>query len=209
MAGTRLSSFQSEATLAWIDEFAPYGVVTTDADLCVQSWNRWMETHSEFSAQRAIGHSIFDLFPDLKERNLVGRFYRALAGEVNVLASGLHGHFFPLPSTVREAEYKYMQQTARIAPLMLGKQTKGVIVVVEDVTQREFQASILRKQHKRDQILSWALAYLLKARNPRRTIRDVFFKVAEHLDFDTYFLYLFDGLSEKLKLHSVGGVSPR
>jgi len=199
---------QNEAMLAWIQEFAPYGVVTTDVDFRVQTWNHWMEIHSEFNSQRAIGRSLFELFPDLIERRLVERFHRALAGEINLLATALHEYLLPLSTTVRESGYQHMRQTARIAPLVLGEQTKGVIIVIEDVTQREFQAAILRTQHERDQILSWALAYLLKARDPRRTIREVFFKVAEHLDFDTYFLYLFEGSTDAIKLHSVGGVPP-
>ena len=49
-----------------------------------------------------------------------------------------------------------MLQTARIAPLLYGKNVGGVIVVIEDVTQREIQAESLARQHRRDEILSWA-----------------------------------------------------
>jgi hypothetical protein len=76
------------------------------------------------------------------------------------------------------------------------------------VTDREIQASVLRRQHRRDRLLSWALAHLLEAREPRRTIRDLFCKVAEHFDFDAYLLYLFEPAETSLKLHAAGGISP-
>ncbi|MDB6036983.1 MAG: putative Multi-sensor hybrid histidine kinase [Verrucomicrobiales bacterium] len=208
MSTTDQISLQQEAMLAWIQEFAPYGVITTDSELRIRTWNHWMEAHSGLVAESAIGQKLLELYPDLIERRLAGRFHRALMGEVNVLATGLHGYLLPLAPSIPESGYRHMLQTARIAPLVLGQQINGIIVVIEDVTQREFQAAVLGHQHDRDKILSWALAHLLKAKDPRRIIRELFFKVAEHLDFDTYFLYLSNDRGESIKLHAAGGISP-
>jgi signal transduction histidine kinase len=196
------------ATLEWIDRFAPYGVIATDRDLCVRSWNHWMQVHSGRDAASVIGKPLFELYPDLVERHIASHFERALKGEVNVVSTALHGHLIPLPPLVRETGFEFMRQTARIAPLTIAQEIVGTITVIEDVTQREWQSEILRRQHARDQILSWALGHLLKAEDPRRTTREVFMKVAEYLDFDTYILQAYDAEAKCLRLASSGGISP-
>jgi signal transduction histidine kinase len=196
------------ATLEWIDRFAPYGVIATDRDLRVRAWNHWMEVHSGRSFQSIAGQSLVEIFPDLAKRRLLGHFERALNGEVSVVSSALHGYLLPLKPASRETGYQFMQQTARLAPLTISGEIVGTIVVIEDVTQREWQAEILRRQHARDEVLSWALAHLLKAEDSRRTTRDVFCKVAEHLDFDTYCLHLYEPETNSYRLASSGGITP-
>jgi signal transduction histidine kinase len=57
-------------------------------------------------------------------------------------------------------------------------------------------------------LLSWALAHLLRTEHPRNTVRQLFFKVAEYLDFDSFFLYLRDPETSALTLYALGGVPP-
>jgi signal transduction histidine kinase len=196
------------ATLEWIDRFAPYGVIATDRELRVRAWNHWMEVHSGRAFASVAGQLLIEIFPDLAKRRLIPHFDRALSGEVSVVSSALHGYLLPLTPTSRETGYPFMQQTARLAPLTIGGEIVGTIVVIEDVTQREWQAEILRRQHARDEVLSWALAHLLKAEDSRRTTRDVFCKVAEHLDFDTYSLHLYEPQTNSYRLTSSGGITP-
>jgi signal transduction histidine kinase len=196
------------AMVAWIHGFAPYGVITTDNEFRVQSWNHWMETRSGKEAGSVIGQDLFKIYPDLADRSLVPRFQRALTGEVSVLSTALHGYLFRLLPSVRDESFPHMQQTARIAPLRHGQETIGTIIVVEDVTEREVQAHLLRRQHDRDTILSWALAHLLASLHPRQSIRDLFCKIVEHYDWDTYLLYLRNPDGKTLKLHGAGGLPP-
>lgn len=196
------------ATLDWIDRFAPYGVLVTDQELRVQRWNQWMEVHSGRAAKDVNGRKITEVFPDLATRRLEGHFHRALKGEVSVLSTALHSYLFPLAPVGCDTDFKWMRQTARLAPLGSEDRIQGVIVVIEDVTQREWQAEVLRKQHARDQILSWALAHLLKADDPRRVSRDLFCKVAAHLDFDAYLLSLLDIDRSSFRLSAAGGLTP-
>jgi PAS domain S-box-containing protein len=195
------------ATIEWIDRFAPYGVVATDRQLRVRSWNRWMKTHSGHDAAQVIGRQITEIFPDLVTRRFEGHFQRALNGEVSVLSTALHGHLFPLTPVGRDTEFEWMKQTARIAPLVSQNEIQGVIIVIEDVTQREWQAEILRRQHARDEILSWALAHLLKSDDPRRVSRELFGKIAAHLDFDAYLLFLRETGQDFFKLSAAGGLT--
>jgi signal transduction histidine kinase len=152
------------------------------------------------------GKSLFSLFPDLHERKLVVHFERALAGESSVLSTSLHRYLLPLPSPFRGSGPAQMLQTARIAPLYLEGKICGIVLVIEDVTQRESQAEALERQHRRDGLLSWALAHLLKTEQPRKAVRQLFFKIAEQMDFDTFLVYLRDNASGELRLEAVGGV---
>jgi len=172
----------------------------------VQGWNDWMEIHSGMRRQEVAGINLFTLFPDIHQRNLAGNFERALKGEASVLSTALHRYLLPFRSPFPEGASAHMLQTARIAPLFSEEKVCGVIVVIEDVTQRESQAEALERQHRRDQLVSWALAHLLKTEQPRKAIRQLFFKIAEQLDFDTFFVYLRDVETGQLNLEAVGGV---
>lgn len=196
------------ATLEWIQDSSPYGVVAADKELRVRSWNRWMQLHSGLDETSVVGRTLIELFPDLEKRKLLPQLERALRGEVSVVSTALHGWLFPLKSSVREAGFPFMKQTARIAPLVTRSQIHGLIIVIEDVTQREWQSEILARQHARDEVLAWALAHLIRADDPRRITRDVFCKVAEHLDFDTYLLHLVDLGTSDFRLQSSGGMEP-
>src|ERR1700761_5530114 len=195
------------ALLSWIQQLSPYGVFTLDTSLRVQSWNRWLEAHGSPSGANVIGRPLFEIFPELEERKLTAPFRRALAGESSVLSTGLHLYLLPLKSPLSNRKNDRMRQTARIDPLLSDGKVCGVIVVIEDVTQREDQAESLWGQHRRDEALSWALVHLLKSEEPRKTVRQLFFKIAEHLDFDTFFLYLREPETGLVRLYTSGGVS--
>src|SRR5688572_2242280 len=103
-------SSQQAAMLTWIHDFSPDGVITTDRDFQVQSWNRWMELRSGKDVLAVAGVSLFDLFPDLQSRGLKARFERALNGEISVLSTALHGYLLPLPPYIRDSGFAHMQQ---------------------------------------------------------------------------------------------------
>jgi PAS domain S-box-containing protein len=199
-------SIRQAALLSWIQQFAPYGVATLDESFQIQSWNHWMELHSGKRSAEVSGKNIFTLYPDLRERRLVGHFERALQGEASVLSTALHRYLLPFPSSFRESGLPLMLQTARIAPLFSGGKVLGLVLEIEDVTQRESQAEALTEQHRRDELLSWTLAHLAKTEQPRKAVRQLFFKIAEHLDFDTFLVYIRDFETGQLNLDAVGGV---
>jgi signal transduction histidine kinase len=165
-----------------------------------------MVQHSGLQFKDVAGKSLFALYPTLQERKLASHFERALEGESSVLSTSLHRYLLPLPSPFRESGVVHMLQTARIAPLFSDEKICGIVLVLEDVTQRESQAEALARQHRRDELLSWALAHLLKTEQPRKAVRQLFFKIAEQLDFDTFLIYLRDIETEELRLEAVGGI---
>jgi len=175
---------RKEATAAWMQDIAPFAILITDTELRIQGWNQWLATHSALRPEDVIGKRLIDVFPEIASRKLIEYFKRALNGEVSVLSTALHGYLLPLPGTVREQPEAKMQQTARIAPLHSGTEVLGTITIIEDVSQREFQADILRRQHAREKLLSQALAHLLKATDPIAELSTIFPRVREELGLD-------------------------
>lgn len=203
-----ISSNLDQAVLVWMQEMAPHGIVITDADLWVQGWNSWMETASGQRREEVVGRKLFDAFPDLRARRFEPYFKNALRGEISILSTALHKYLFQFPSNVAEVEVPHMLQTARIAPLMQDGQIVGTITTIEDVTQREYQNQLLHKQSERQELFSWALAYLLRSTDPATLVKQIFPRVAASMEVDTYFSYLCEDPSGTLVLHSAAGVSP-
>jgi len=199
-----LKASPEASLLSWIQQNAPYGVVTLDPSFHVRSWNHWMETHSALKTENVLGQSLFTLFQELDKRS----FERALGGESCVLSTTLHHHLLPLPSPMREPVGALMRQTARVAPLLSEGQVTGIVLVIEDVTQREIQSEALITEHRRQEMLSWTLGHLLRSGDPRKMMRQIFFKIAENLDFDTFIMYLRDMDTGVLSLYTAGGLSP-
>jgi PAS domain S-box-containing protein len=199
---------QKAAMLAWMEAIAPYGIFTTDNELAVRSWNQWMVTHSGLSADAVIGRRLPELFPELVERGLDEQFRRALGGETCVLSAALHKYLLPFRTTVRSGHATQMLQTARITPLVFGELTVGTIVTIEDVTQRENQSFILRKQQEHDRLLSSALALLLSSDNPLQVAAELFPRIAAPLKLEVYFNYLLVPETGEMRLHAAGGVTP-
>jgi len=198
---------QDNALLAWIKDLAPHGIFTTDEQLRVQWWNQWMEVHSGLPSAAVVGRSLLEVFPELAARRLDAQFGRALNGEVSVLATALHDYLLPFAPTVREAGMPHMLQTARIGPLLTGERILGTITVIEDVTQREFHAATLRRQHSEERLLSWALAHLLQSKDPLQDVNALFPRVAAALKLEVYCNLLASPGAQVLKLHSSGGLT--
>jgi PAS domain S-box-containing protein len=133
------------ALLHWMQELAPHGIFTTDNELRIQTWNHWLVTHSGLAANAVVGKPLLEVFPELLTRKLADQFQRAIEGQVSVLSTALHGYLLPFAVTARDSGFQFMQQTARIGPLLLNRTVCGTITTIEDVTQREVQARLSRQ----------------------------------------------------------------
>lgn len=160
-----------------LDLVGDWGLLTTDANLVVTGWNRWLERHAGQPAACVLGRPLFNVFPDLAARNF-GRHYRqALDGRVVVLSHGFHKYILPLPPPAAGDRFDRMQQTARIVPLTDGELVRGTVTVVEDVTERAAYEAELRERvealreadRRKDEFLA-TLAHEL--RNPLAPIRN-------------------------------------
>ena len=130
----------------WLEDFAAQGIFTTDADLTIRSWNRWLEIHSELHATEIVGRNLFGVFPDLLSRGLDEHYRNALAGKAVVLSQQLNKYLLPMASSVPEAPLWTMQQKAQIAPLVQDGSIVGTITVIDDVTERVVRETELQRQ---------------------------------------------------------------
>jgi HEAT repeat protein len=116
---------------------AEVGVFTTDAQLVVRVWDATMARLTGISEETASGKTLTDLLPDLAERNLLPRFQRALKeGVVEMLAPAFHHYLIPCAPVTPTRYFAKMQQRVTIAPLRQDDSIAGLIVTVEDVTER-------------------------------------------------------------------------
>jgi HEAT repeat protein len=116
---------------------AEVGVFTTDADLIIQVWDATLARLTGVSEESAAGQTLTALLPDLEQRGLLKRFQRALNdGVVEVLAPAFHHYLVPCAPLNPAKHFEKMQQRVTIAPLRDDDSIAGLIVTVEDVTDR-------------------------------------------------------------------------
>ena len=194
---------------SWLEAIAPYGIFTTDRNLRITTWNEWLSNHSGFPAAEVIGRLLIEVYPDLKVRRVVERYGQALAGEISVVSTALHQYLLPFPTTAGTSGLPHMLQSARIAPLFDHGTVNGTITIIEDVSQREFQAAVLRRQQELDRILSSALALLLQSKTPADELPKIFAMMNPTLGLDAYLGYLLSADEKTLVLKASGGIAPK
>src|SRR5215210_6980139 len=87
------------------------GVLTTDRELVVRSWDGWLEDATGIPAEAALGQPLAGLFPDVEARGLLPRLRRvADEGAVEVLAPAFHQYLIPCPPRGTAGHYARMQQ---------------------------------------------------------------------------------------------------
>lgn len=113
------------------------GVFTTDVHLVIQVWDGTLARLTGISDASAAGQPLTSLLPDLEKRGLLKRFQRALdEGMVEVLAPAFHHYLIPCPPVTSSKHFDKMQQLVTIAPLRDDESIAGLIITVEDVTER-------------------------------------------------------------------------
>ena len=143
------------AVMHWMHDLAAQGIVTTDSDLNVVEWNRWMEEHTGKRASEVVGKSLLDSFPELIARRLDRHYKWALEGQVRVLSQALHGYLIAMPVVSTEHGYEQMQQAVRISPLSHDNHLIGTLTIIEDVTERVAREAELQAQiEARSRLLS-------------------------------------------------------
>ncbi|MBI5348030.1 MAG: GAF domain-containing protein [Chloroflexi bacterium] len=122
--------------LHWLNDAAPYGIFTTDADLNIQTWNRWMEENSARRAADLVGQNLFNLYPDLGARKINAFYENVLRGQsFHFTDETTHYYLLGMPPS-QECGMEFMPQNARIAPLIENGNVIGTITLIEDMTAR-------------------------------------------------------------------------
>src|SRR6185369_15781150 len=113
------------------------GIFTTDVHLVIKVWDGALAQLTGISEETAAGQKLTTLLPELEQRGLLKRFQRSLGeGVVEVLAPALHHYLIPCAPVTPAKHFDRMQQRVTIAPLRDDDAIGGLIVTVEDVTER-------------------------------------------------------------------------
>jgi HEAT repeat protein len=116
---------------------AEVGVFTTDAQLVIKVWDATLVRLTGISEESASGRALTAVLPDLEQRGLLKRFERAVKdGVVEVLAPAFHHYLIPCAPVNPARQFDKMQQRVTIAPLRDDDSIAGLIITVEDVTER-------------------------------------------------------------------------
>jgi PAS domain S-box-containing protein len=123
------------ATLQWFRDYGAHGIFTTDTDLRLRSWNRWLAGATGLSEEDVLGRELFELLPAFVDRGFDQFYAEALSGHVKILSHTLHRYIVPTPGRTDERG-GHVPQSGRIAPLLRDDRVIGTITIVEDVSER-------------------------------------------------------------------------
>jgi HEAT repeat protein len=113
------------------------GVITTDRRLAIRGWNEWVAEATGVPEAVALGRPLIEFVaPERAE------VYRELLAEViergtaRVLAPAFHKYLIACPPRVPSSHFVQMQQRVTVAPLNADAGAVGVMITLEDVTER-------------------------------------------------------------------------
>ncbi len=113
------------------------GILTTDDRLVVTSWDGALASMTGIAREQAVGRPLAEVVPDLEARGLLRILQdTVVTGAPSVLAPALHKYFIPAPPSTPSARYDHMRQRAALAALIDDGRVVGLVVTVEDVTER-------------------------------------------------------------------------
>ena len=113
------------------------GVFTTDTDLVVRVWDDAMKAMTDLAAGDVVGKNLSEIVPDIDSRGLLRRFELVLEhGATEVLAPALHKFLIKCRTRSPSRHFTEMRQLVTISALSGADGVQGLMVVVEDVTER-------------------------------------------------------------------------
>jgi signal transduction histidine kinase/ActR/RegA family two-component response regulator len=163
----------NDEALRWLNDLLSQGVMLTDADLTIRGWNLWLESHSGYKAAEMIGRNLFDVYPDLVTRRLDEYYKDALARQVRVVAQRLHGYLLSMPPPPEASSFAQMQQSAKIAPVIVDDAVIGTVSMIDDVTER------VERENRLVELLLKEQALRAEAESANRA-KDEFLAIVSH-----------------------------
>ncbi|MCX7875372.1 MAG: HEAT repeat domain-containing protein [Melioribacteraceae bacterium] len=111
-----------------------FGVITTDNNLNVISWNNWIEKACNKILTK--GEKLTTLFPEIVERGLDKKISETLnSNTITILSATFHKYLIKCKPLYSSKIFNEMQQSVTISPLHDGTKKIGLIIVIKDVTE--------------------------------------------------------------------------
>jgi C4-dicarboxylate-specific signal transduction histidine kinase len=126
------------------------GLVAIDRDLVVTEWNRWMEIQTRTTRAQALGQHLCELYPSVRQRGLERRLVSALReGTAQLLSPAFHHHLIPVAvDPAGPGQDAEMVQYCRLLPVRDEATTTGLLILIEDYTERVAFERGLRARHE-------------------------------------------------------------
>ncbi len=113
------------------------GILTTDTDLVIKTWDHTLEEMTGISADSARNKRLDDIVPGLSSRALIDLIREPLiSGAPQVLAPALHKFLIPCALVSASEEFEQMQQRVVVGALRDDQRAVGLVISIEDVTDR-------------------------------------------------------------------------
>ena len=113
------------------------GILTTDTELVVTTWDAGLERMTGIAADTARGRRLDDIVPDIKARMILDLIREPLvSGSAQVLAPAIHRYLIPCRPIETSEEFDHMQQRVVVGALRDEHQVVGLVMSIEDVTGR-------------------------------------------------------------------------
>jgi nitrogen fixation/metabolism regulation signal transduction histidine kinase len=121
----------------WVYEQTHLGIVVVGSDLSIRFVNRWFEEKLNLNIADICGQNLYSVFPSLQKNSARQAIESALNGQVSVLSNRFHKYIIPVPLAISEYPgIELMQQSVTVSPHITGEEQQGIIITIENVTDR-------------------------------------------------------------------------
>ncbi|MDH7569306.1 MAG: PAS domain S-box protein, partial [Armatimonadota bacterium] len=121
--------------LRWLNDYPGVGVMVTDTDLIIRSYNQGLALCLRRPASEVLGRNLFEVHPELIGRGMDAYYRQALAGQSVVLSQRFHRYLLA-PASESGGVSPEVNQSALVTPLWEGDRVIGTLTLIEDVSER-------------------------------------------------------------------------
>ncbi len=119
----------------WLLEQNYFGIILIDRDLKIIDLNDWLLERLRIQKEKIINKSILNVFSEIKERRLDRYLFDALQGAHSLLSNRIHKYLIKVPIQ-NIPELNCEQHRVEISPLFRNDDVIGILIRIEDVTER-------------------------------------------------------------------------
>ena len=112
------------------------GVIVIDGNYHILLWNQWMEKNTGIREGGILGQNLFEMYPDIGDRNKDKYIIDCVENRKPVFLSPLfHDYLIPI-EIVKAGDTIQMLQNVKIYPAFDEEDTQGAIIIIEDFTEQ-------------------------------------------------------------------------